>query len=237
MAGFDIPYIGLGRVFHIGTMDRKNLGAGAGGSSLEGDCLSVSLCPHAWRYIAKLGGNDLFELTKEDGRFVDIHALLDGGRLPEIVEWAKETGLAREANLWKAWYLDAESDEWRYFTCRTEDEAYDEAEPDGIGPDGVPAVSEVTVPIGTWRLAQATGMRLRDDEDATDAILLAFAMTEADADGAWWRERHDPDMLSAPRGGIFKDKVEGWTARRIAWKDVDDEEELAAFEERASFRP
>jgi len=237
LESFEIPFIDLDRVFHIGTMDSGRLGKGAGGASLEGDCLSVSLCPHAWRYIARLGGNDLFELTNQGGRFVDIHALIEDGRVPQIVEWAKGLGLAKDANLWKSWNFDDEADEWRYFVCATEEEAIEEGAEDGIGPDGGPAVCEVTVPVGTWKLAQITGMMIRDDEDATDAILLAFSMTVAHADGAWWRERFDPESLSAPRGGIFKSRVSGWTAKKIAWKDVDDEEELDAFEAGLSSRP
>lgn len=229
MASFEIPYVELDRVFHVGTMDPGHVGAGAGGASLEGNCLSVSLCPHAWRYIARLGGQDLFELSKEGGLFVDVHALVDGGRLPEIVEWAKSRGLAKEAALWKAWRFDDEAEEWRYVFCRTEEAAIEEGAEDGLGPDGVPAVSEATVPVGTWKLAQLTGMRIRDDEDATDAILLAFAMTEAHADGAWWRERFDPDTLSAPRGGIFQARVNGWQATQVRWAEVDDEEEMAVF--------
>lgn len=229
MTDFPVPMISLDRVFHVGTLDPRAIGRNSGGSSLEGHCLSVSLCPHAWRYIAKLGGNPLHELKRDSGRFVDVHAVVEGGHLPAVLAWAHAEGLVKDASLWKSWAYDDEAEEWRYQLLPNEDDAWEEAAPDGTGPDGGPAVLQVTVPVGTWKLESITGMSSRPDEDATDGVLLAFAMAQ-EADGAWWRENLEPEKLSAPRGAIFRERVSGWTAAKIGWAEVDDGEELERFE-------
>lgn len=227
----ELPYIALDRVFHIGTLDKTQIGRNSGSHSLEGNNLSVSVCPHAWRFIARLGGNNLYEMHRKNGRFVDIHAIRDQGLLPEVLEWAKAEKLVKDVQLWRAWSKDAETDEWRYELFPDENSAWYEVDPDEGGPDGGEAVEEVTVPIAQWKLISITGIKLRGDEDATDAVLLAAAMNDNDADGAWWRETYDPDALSSPRGAIFQSKVSAWKPKQIGWADVDDEEELARFDE------
>lgn len=61
----DIPTLKAKAIYHVGTMNE-----GAKSSfftdSLEGHCISVSRCPAAWRKIAKLGGNPLWELQRYD---------------------------------------------------------------------------------------------------------------------------------------------------------------------------
>ena len=229
MSPDDIPVIQLDKVFHIGTLDPASRGKNAGGSSLEGHCLSVSLCPHAWRYIARLGGNPLWEMRKPGARFVDLTALHEKGLVPEVIEWAKAEKLVVETKLWKSWTFDDEADEWRYVLCMSEEDALEECDY-GKGPDGRPGAEEVTVPVGTWKLGSVTGAKVQGDEDATDFALLAYAMQVPGADGAWWRERFDPDILSAPRGAIFPDKVMAWRREQARWSEVDDEAELEEFE-------
>ena len=237
-----IPVIHLGRVFHVGSMDPSRLGAN--GSSQEGRCLSVSLCPNAWTSIARLGGNPWHELTRKDGAFLDVHAVLDDPEtLRTAVDWAVGEGLAGRATLWRAWRYDDEAESWGYMTLATEAEAFEEAgggdlydEPCQVeGPDGRPGIEAAETVVGTPALAALTGFRHDASGDATDAVLVAWALSVAaeavpgGLDGVWWREEYDPDVLSAPRAGIFPDRVPGWAAARIAPRSVDDEEELEAM--------
>lgn len=224
----EAPVILIEKVFHIGTLDPAFRGRNSGGTGPEGHCLSVSHCPHAWRFIARLGGNPLWELTRPGARFVDLTALVEHGMVPSVIEWARSEKLVREARLWRAWIRDDDTGEWRFVLCRTEDDALEESGY-GDGPDGRPGAEEVAVPVGTWKMAHLTGAKMRPDGDATGYALLAFAMQVPDVDGAWWRDPYDLDTLSAPKGAIFPDRVKGWKRRQVQWSDIDDEAELEAF--------
>ena len=60
---------------HIGTMKPSDKGRFHNKTSLEGNGLSVSEDPDAWRAIAKLGGFPTWSLTRDGSLFVDAHAL------------------------------------------------------------------------------------------------------------------------------------------------------------------
>lgn len=243
----DIPVIRLSKVFHVGTLNPVNLGANSGNSSQEGACLSVSLCPNAWSAIAKLGGQ-AHELRKEDGSFLDVTALLgDESAKAELVTWGIGQGYVRLRKLWRSWSHDSEADEWRYMLCKTRSDALEEARghddeeypsvEDVPAPEGRKGVEPITVPVGTPKLRKLTGYGLRLDDDASDALAVAFAMAavpaqaEIELDGVWWCEHYDPSVLSAPRGGIFPDRVKFWGAQSVDLKDVDDELELEGMPE------
>ena len=75
----NLPVIRLSRVLHVGTMDIEAFRARAGQrSSLEGHCLSVSLCPEAWEEIARLPDPRQRDDSRRElvGRF--LPAVLDG---------------------------------------------------------------------------------------------------------------------------------------------------------------
>ncbi len=237
-----IPVIHLDRVFHVGTMDAARVGAN--GPSQEGRCLSVSLCPEAWTRIARLGGNAWHELDRPDGAFLDAHAVLDDpGLLEAAVDWAVDEGLAERRTVWRCWRHDDESGEWGYMTLPSEAAAFEEAGGEDVydepcqveGPDGRAGIEPATAVVGLPALEALTGVRTGPGRKAEDAVLLAWGRAVAsDAvpgglDGVWWREAYDPDILSAPRAGIFPDRVAGWAARGIRPRSVDDEEALDAM--------
>jgi hypothetical protein len=238
----DIPVIRLPMVFHVGTLDPANLGANSGGGSQEGACLSVSLCPNAWSAIVKLG-DELHELRNAGGTFLDVCALLgDEDAKSDLTAWGIEEGYVRLRRLWRSWRYDSEADEWRFLLCRTQGEALEEARAhddedysssaDVPAPDGHKGIEPMTVPIGTAKLSELTGYALRPDDEAWDALAVAYGMvsvpeeTGIELDGVWWREIFDPARLSAPRGGIFPCRVENWDAKRASLHEVDDEFEL-----------
>lgn len=47
MNSAEIAVVHLDAVYHIGTLNAADVGRNSGRGSLEGRCLSVSLCPHA----------------------------------------------------------------------------------------------------------------------------------------------------------------------------------------------
>jgi len=224
----EAPVIRAEMVFHIGTLVPAARGRNTGGTGVEGHCLSVSACPHAWRFIARLGGNPLWEMTRQGAFFVDLTAVRERGLVDPVIDWAKEEKLVSEASFWRAWRFEADSGRWIGALLRTEEAALEESGY-GEGPDGRPGAEAVSVPVGTWKLGHVTGAKLRPDEDATEYALLAFAMQVPGAEGVWWRDPYDPDEESAPKGAIFPERIRGWKRRQVPWADVDDEEALSAF--------
>lgn len=226
------------RVLHIGTL---NIGDRSRNyrSSYEGNCLSVSVTPHAWQQIAKLGGYDLHELTKEGGRLVDVHAVRNSDDFAEIVAWAKANGLVEDREVFKGWECN-EDDEWAYTYFASEQAALEELDMDGEydgkisrmpHPRGHKAIEPVTILGGTAALSQIVGRDFDVTEAADDYLIMAYAHQEMDVDGVWWNEDYDPDGYSAPRGGIFPNKVAEWTASEIDFDDVDDDEEMERLDD------
>lgn len=241
----DIPVLRLHKVFHVGSMDSSRRGENSGRSSQEGACLSVSLTPNAWASIARLG-NELHILENPDGVFLDVVALLsDEEARSEVLSWAVEAGLTETRALWRVWNYDDETEEWRFLLFTTSTEAFSEAccqadqdyaEATAVpGPDGHSGIEQIEAPVGLEPLQKLTGFSVRPDEDATNAIVTAFAMLRGEQltgrpfDGVWWRETYAPDSLSSPRGGIFQTRVELWAKSRGSLNDVDDDSELDAM--------
>ena len=238
-----LPVIPLNKVFHVGSMDAENVGVN--GPSFEGRCLSVSLCPNAWVQIAEISG-ELHALRRDEGLFLDVHAALADAEIKDaIVEWALERGLVEARTLWKTWRYDDEIEDWTYMLNESRDGAFAEIEGEGDwetpeeapGPEEHEGIEPVEALVGVGALEAITGIRCRADEDATDAMVMAWAMCEADAalgrpvDGLWWRETYDPGTLSAPRGAVFPERVDEWKARKRDIDVVDDLEELAKMPE------
>lgn len=224
MSNIRIPVVRTERVLHIGTLQASLKGRHFG-SSLEGHCLSVSHCPHAWRDIARLGGNTLWALENPRGVFLDAIRVARNARLRRLIEaWGVLNGFSGPEIRWKVWSTD-EDGEWRYILCGTEQDALWEAE-DGEneqGPRGGPVVEAVQVLTGTHRLCQRVGLVRMDDLDAFDFLAMVWAEdTQPLIDGIWWRERYAPESLSAPRGGIFPTRLAQWKPHHAAFDAVSD---------------
>ena len=243
-----IPLISLDRVFHVGTMVAKNIGLNSGNYSQEGHNLSVSLCPEAWVEIARLGGNNLFELSRESAFFLDIHAVQkDNALLPVIFEWAKAEGLVEEAVLWRAWQNDDDGN-WVFSLHASRAEAQEEVsemdDDEDTGPDGKPLVEDIRTAIGTPALQALTGMSCDANTDATDTVICAWAsqvlpgLLGRPVDGLWWNENFDPDALSAPRGCIFPERISEWTSSAVEWSAFEgDDETMDGMPETQSLPP
>jgi len=213
-----IPVVRIPAVYHVGTMDPRECGTHG---DYEGPCLSVSRCPDAWRRIARLGNAPEHRLLKGDGMFLDILTLKKVPRLlDDVLDWGGRNGWCRTASIWRAHVEDAETGD----TLLLDSPGFQEALTDADGDRD--AVSRVEVPVATGRLNELFPA-LSACDDATDAVILAWAMHNPDVadrlDGVWWAERYDPDALSAPRGGIFPDRLGQWR-RTHAPPDAGDDE-------------
>jgi hypothetical protein len=206
-------------VYHIGTLEPRH--RGRHGESLEGQALSVSCCPHAWQTIAELGGNPWWKLQRSDAQFIDLYALREEPKiLNRFIAWGLRCNLIESRELWRAWSVDEEGD-WRYSLHSSEDEARFESCDEA--PQGQQPVEPLRTWVGTAALAQRVGWRSLAQRDAIDFLALALIEdTQPDIDGLWWREDYDPDVLSAPRGGILPSRLAQWRRQRIEPAQVDD---------------
>src|SRR3546814_10515345 len=94
----DVPLVSFDALWHRGTMDAAD--KGCRGESHEGHGLSVSTDPDAWEEIAKLGGEPLWELSRDGNRFLDAHGLSECHRR-KMSDWAESEGLAVRADAWR----------------------------------------------------------------------------------------------------------------------------------------
>jgi hypothetical protein len=195
-------------VWHIGSLRREE----KGWDSHEGDGLSVSLDPNAWRCIARLKGL-LYRLEKEQAAFLDIYRCLSLTPLMRAVwKWALRKQYVERRRVYRVDWYDLEEEEWRWFSFLSEQQAREEYQS-----------LRLATPPQYIRYNQFFGyvpmeeMRLRAHHRT---LPLAFVRNFAlifyaedhlpEIDGLWWEEKHDPSTLSAPRGVIFTHQLSSW---------------------------
>lgn len=195
-----LPTIALSRVTHIGFLEARP----APKQSHEGSCLSVSLEPEAWSYIARLGGRPWWALHKPDGRFVDYHRLTDA-HFTQAEQWALDKGWVKLAPIYRVEQFDEDGEFCGHFLMATHEEAMLEADEDES------LISQVMGMHPLPAMESAAGICLCLVETQTWVMVEWLAETSG-ADGIWWDDILDPMRLSAPRGGIFQHRVAEWTA-------------------------
>lgn len=224
----NIPIVEFDCLFHIGTLDASRRGEKFS-ESHEGHMLSVSSHPMAWRQIARIGGNPLNEITSEQCvKLLDIYRLLDDKHLKTAVEeWGVEQGLCERKEAWLAWFSGEEEGDWRYFTCRTKEEAQNcLEETDDVRENGKPLVECVEIIAGTKKLESLVNQSKLDE--CTDSIEMVAALWAElkypELHGVWWEELLDVYGSSAPRGGIFPAKMNSLQFQRIDFSLAPDDE-------------
>jgi hypothetical protein len=207
----DLPFVRIDEVFHVGSLDPEDRGASR--ASLEGPCLSVSVHPEEWGAIARTSG-PTWTLERPGALWLQASDLDDAQR-QAMIDWAVDSGHARRATLWRAWFFDDEADDWRFSVHEAEEEARMEV----LDEDDVEdAPSETGSPVEPFPsiILTETGMacleRWRSALDGPDGAVLLYALrvvaeTRPDVVGVWWDEMFDPASLSCPRGGIFPGRL------------------------------
>lgn len=245
-----VPVLELPTVFHIGTLDPALRGAHHHSTSQEGAGLSVSLCPAAWRRIARLGGTPLQQLSREGALFLDLHGMDDVMR-DAVSSWAEAEDLARREVRFLAWSFDDESDRWHAFSCGSREEAIGELaddldgdeptkerlslpEEDGGPPGGSLVSEEVSLMLTEAGVARASGYQ--PGGDATDIAAMFYAEDVLRPEmpelvGVWWRDDYDPMAYTAPKGAILPCCVQEFVAEENGWNVLDDEELLEGMPE------
>ena len=206
-----LPLLRHEMVYHVGTLDFAHR-AQQYVLSLEGPCLSVSLCPEVWRAIAKLGNAPTWALSSATSQFLDVHAFKQAPVLWQKVQaWGISEGLCTEGPVWEArWEEDGDL---LFIRCESEEQAIQEVDdPSEVLSDGKPAVNLVTALTATEALSWWVGVPLKPDRPVDDFLLMAWVeQVLPSCDGLWWQDRLDPASLSAPRGGILPSRLHRWT--------------------------
>lgn len=215
----NLPLVNINQLFHIGTLNPDH--RGERGESQEGHLVSVSNCPEAWKKIARLGGLALHQFSKEDGIILlDMHAV--SHLKDEIKKWSFDHQLAKNKTLFKAWVYNSESELWGYTLQESHASALLETdEDDQDGPHGAGCIESVEVMVGTEKLSNLVKIKNMEKEDAFDFLIMIWAQeNHPEIDGVWWNENFDPGALSAPRGGIFPDRLAKIQVIEVDWSQA-----------------
>lgn len=213
-----IPLIITSSLWHVGDLQNNTQGARP---SLEGSLLSVSACPNAWVGIARLGGQQYYELGHESMLLDMVKALYDpdyASLRAKILLWAADEGLVKHGTMYVVAYEDDEDGEIREMHFHSEDEARQEGEPY----DAEVVIRSVVLPteklmtihnITKNCICSSTGMEFSIVEWAR-VHLYSRRVT-----GVYWDETLDEAALSAPRAGLFS------SAGFVERQDLPDDEE------------
>ena len=102
-----LPVISFPHLWHIGAFDLAQKRPG----SLEGACLSVSNCPHAWREISNgLVSGTCYVADTSNIDLIDAHSLDDDTKA-KIIEWGVKNGYAEACQIWTVSCDDCETEE------------------------------------------------------------------------------------------------------------------------------
>lgn len=212
------PTLQFEALYHIGTMNAAEKRRG----SYEGAGLSVSRHPETWGHMAKIGG-DVWKLTKEGNRFLNIHRLSTDQK-NVILSWGVQRRLITHSDQWIVKYWNADFEEDNFIECDSEEEAKEEvAHLTEFDDEAKPEIThKPSAPKATKKLLVLTNYGAGDP---FELLVPAYVEAMLPFDGVWWADGYDPDRLSAPRGVIVVNKVAGWHAEKTdGAEDADDGE-------------
>lgn len=218
-----LPIISLPALFHIGQMNPSLKGSTHNKTSLEGNGLSVSLDPDAWRTIAKLGGNPVWELAcKGECNFVDRHAM-ESMHWAVIEKWALDQGLIESTEVIEvSWYDDEmegrcamqfdASKPTQVESAKSEFEHRVEWES-----DSEPKLERIPAWKATFKMNERMGFAVSVDQ-TMDMALTFFVedhFSKMGLNGVWWNDDFDVHNYSAPRGVIHRMALRQWGAEVV----------------------
>lgn len=220
-----VPFRRVDTLYHWGTLDSNNVGKN--GPSQEGNCLSASLCPDAWLSIARLGGETLYSLKSDEGRFVDLYAVQNDATHQAVKDHLIELAVSKDFLVLKDVFevdrYDEDDEHMGFQTYATYDEAFIEA---GEREDDVRPVQKL---VGTGALANFVGIRPSyafqlGELYAIFGAIKVLANEGLRIDGVYFADRFDLHDHVAPRFGVFPEKVEQWKFEQV--KNLKDDFEL-----------
>lgn len=218
-----VPSRQLSVLYHWGTLDPSNVGKG--GPSMEGNCLSASLCPETWLTVARLGAERLYSLKAKSGVFVDVQEIMKNNEWSDsknaLLRHAEDAGYVEMTKVWEvSTYCDDEFigviNCFDYESALTEADDYEE---------NIQVVDKL---VCTPLLLSHLGLHERYKALGTEYGLIAaikdFCLKGAKVDGIHFANAYDPENHVAPCFGIFPERVGRWSFSPAM--DIADDAEL-----------
>jgi hypothetical protein len=190
-----LPTVNFPVLSHVGTLNAEHKRSW----SLEGDSLSVTTHPEAWRAIARLGNAPTWQLTRAHNSFLNAHALSPDQRA-FITDYAIAKGYVHYQSTHRVTYFDSELDRECYYFEDDPASASQDA-------DNGNEVTTDTVLVATNSFPHARGR-----DNAKELILALYVEAETPLDGVWFSDIRDRNGLSAPRGLITLSALPHWSA-------------------------
>lgn len=193
----------IGNLYHVGTMDIAKKSK----FSHEGNGLSVSNCPDAWRRITKgLTHGKTFMLWKRSMKLLDFY-ILTAEEKTEIQRWAVSNGYVEEATLYKSITWNEFGEE--FFSLY---ESYEEALTEADNEEE--RVQPVDGLLPTQKMKDTSMVHI-ELLQVRDFITALYTEQVLNYDGIYWDELLDEGVYSAPRGVIFNSKLPSFTVTCI----------------------
>jgi hypothetical protein len=229
----DLPIRIFQELYHFGTMnieDRKNI-------SYEGNTLSVSLHPASWMQIME-ESNFVFK-TEEEKRLVDIHEFVSSHQ-KDIIEWSLLNKLIEPKKIFQVFYYDSESDEISFMSFNDKDEALKEVENDDFLEtsnkndikDILKNYTHVILDFNGYIYTENGMKEIRQNENIVEIDTLAILFLENikeeyNIDGCWWNNNLNPNLFTAPSGGLFLNNIHHEKWKKVNYSlDLEDEENI-----------
>lgn len=186
-------------IYHVGTMDISK----KSNFSQEGNGLSVSNCPDAWRQITEgFSHGDCFKLSKPYMKLLDYYSLTDEEKTT-IQKWAVQQGYVSPGVVYKAVFGDE-----IYSLYDQYEKALEEV---GDDPESVVPIESI---LPTQKLLDYSLVKV-ELLDLPSIIAELYAEQVLDYDGVYWDEVLDVYSYSAPRGVIFNSKLPTFQATNL----------------------
>lgn len=202
--------------YHVGMMDVSKKGE----NSYEGHCLSVSQHPESWRRIARLGDSDTFRVHKENGQFLDAHALTDE-QWKIIKTWGVEAGYLKEEEVFTYIFRDEEGEEcamelysrseWELESGWDEE---DEEEQKSLEKNCL-RIERLLTATDALKDAECWVSKKCPSFISEDLILIRYADEVLEIDGVYWEDNLKESSLSAPRAGIVRSRLNQWSIENM----------------------
>lgn len=211
----------IATLYHVGTMDIANKSR----FSLEGNGLSVSICPNDWMKIAKMSSSTIWSLHKENIQMLDYYSLTDED-FKIANKWGVDQGYLEETIVFKSIKFDDEMDcelesIFSTFKDACEESCFDEEyesyeEYQDFKEYECSRVERVIGYIPTKKMKTISMVDV-DISNSEQINLLIFLEKNTNLDGVYWNEVLDIYNYSAPRGVIFNSKVNSFSRKKIVF--------------------
>lgn len=206
-------------LYHVGTMDIADKSS----FSLEGNGLSVSICPNEWMKIARMTSSTIWSLYKRNVQMLDYYSLTEN-EFKIATAWGIDKGYLEECIIFKSIRFDDEMDCELESVFETFEEACEEScfENKYNSYEEYLSVKEneyskVEKEIGykpTSKLKEISMVNV-DISNSQEINLLMFLEENTELDGVYWDEILDIYKYSAPRGVIFNSKIDTFVKEEI----------------------